>query len=759
MVSAAKLRKLTGNDQVNPSNARVTWQEVVYDTDSWADLANDELVVPAGLGITHVRILAQVRWDPATATNTTTVAIVDGDAATLTPSVADKRTVGFTTSHLQQVVSPLIPVSAGDRFEVLAAATQATIDSDFDQSSFSIEGYAVGTSPLTVQETDGDPVVSGVSVINVPPGSLTDEGGGSITLDFATGGSGGGGIGQIPSSGTVWSPFLAPASGTQYDDEFVAGVAVTGTLAQGGWSVWDEGGQASIIETHADGGGLRMSNFGNTSTGDIQFFGIYKDIPTESLWEAITYVSIGSTDTLSAGRSLRVGFGLFDDVAGNPGTTDFVFMGLLADSTGFSIVRETFDDWDDETPSNTDIITDGGDLMYPGVFLKISARDGNNDSFDLHYSFDGYGWGTFSWYPYPLPFDIDQIGIIANNANSSSLNNFTAKFFRIDPRFLGSGSRGIPILGNYIDPTGGGGGVEDPLTIGTINVTDSLTISGVPVPLEGGSGGGSTTASGGYFDPMAPPTYPSPFDDEFDQFTDDADGEAFTLDPDPVWTQWDPGGNLRMRNQYGEGVSEAGFGFSHVGNATPTWNGYIRPLADMAATTSGGQSYWFDVHVSMAERHDIRGLGGVIIGGDLISSPTTEKFIYVALENNASLGSENNSQYQIRWSTNGVDYNDAITTNSSTTDSSGPLQTDMHLRIMYDGLSNQYSALYSTDGRAFSIVTQPQIASGTLNFTPHVVGIVGRGEDVSGGWLTRFSHFRFRKGNNRDIEGGCYHPI
>ena len=293
--------------------------------------------------------------------------------------------------------------------------------------------------------------------------------------------------------------------------------------------------------------------------------------------------------------------------------------------------------------------------------------------------------------------------------------------------------------------------------VSTIKVTDgTLTDDGggiVSIETGGATIGGiPTTASGSYWSSDAPPEYPTPFDDEFDTFTDNPTGTGKNDNISDVWTQFNPGGNLSFDHLFaGDGVSEMGLGMGHLGNATPTWNGFARPIAPMVATASGGQNYWFETKISMGEREGITGLGGIFIGGDVINNPTTEEILYIALENNHLTVK---SESVIRHVSNGVLYNSSIGTSASVTSKSGPQTSAIYLRIQYDGLSNGYAAMYSTDGLAWSYPQDTLIGSGTLNFTPTTVGLIGRAEDTFGSWQTNFPFFRFRLDDDRNAGTG-----
>ncbi len=60
-------------------------------------------------------------------------------------------------------------------------------------TSLTVSGIPVSTGTLTVRETDSDPLVTNVTTIVVTTGTLTDDGGGQVTIDTSGFGGGGGG--------------------------------------------------------------------------------------------------------------------------------------------------------------------------------------------------------------------------------------------------------------------------------------------------------------------------------------------------------------------------------------------------------------------------------------------------------------------------------------------------------------------------------------------------------------------------------------
>jgi hypothetical protein len=356
-----------------------------------------------------------------------------------------------------------------------------------------ITGGGGGGSALTVKEADGVPSVASVDTIVVTNGTLTDDGGGQVTI--STGGGGGsGGLGQVAASGTIWMPEVAPANGTQYDDEFVQGTPASGTESI--WTLWDPGDNQLIFEN--DEAGLRMRN-GN-ATGE--WMGIFQDVPPDGAtgkWVAWAYVFHAAAGDLGSGYR-KVGIGLFQNADGAPTTSDFQFLGLTSSpGQDWAIERGGYTGYTDTTPSPSDYdkATLNG-IHLNGVFLRvIKTNDGVADhTWELSYSFDGVGWKSMT--SADPGFDVAQVGIICTNGAGTTLYRYGAKFFRIDDRYNGAGIRTATMRGNFLDPTGsgvGGGSSFDPSSNQTItgewDFNNSLTVSGVPVSTGGGGSASS----------------------------------------------------------------------------------------------------------------------------------------------------------------------------------------------------------------------------------------------------------------------------
>jgi len=107
----------------NNVSLNVAWDSVVSDTGGWADLGTDNtvLTVPAGLGISHVRVMAQVSWDTNGTGRRLHVLFKNGSQIDLANVIV--RTAGAGASAANsilsyQTMSPIIAASPGDTFGV-----------------------------------------------------------------------------------------------------------------------------------------------------------------------------------------------------------------------------------------------------------------------------------------------------------------------------------------------------------------------------------------------------------------------------------------------------------------------------------------------------------------------------------------------------------------------------------------------------------------------------------------------------------------
>lgn len=151
-----------------------------------------------------------------------------------------------------------------------------------------------GTS-LTVEEEDGAPSVSDVTIIKVSNGTLTDNGSGSVSI--STGGGGGGDV----ATDTIWDAKGDLAAGTGAD------TAQKLTVGSNGQYMIAASGQTTGLQW-VTGGRVLISSATPTSTGTVSF----TSIPSSYSKIIIEYVARG---TQSAGSTSM-------DVTLNNDTTD-----------------------------------------------------------------------------------------------------------------------------------------------------------------------------------------------------------------------------------------------------------------------------------------------------------------------------------------------------------------------------------------------------------------------------------------------------
>jgi hypothetical protein len=150
-------------------------------------------------------------------------------------------------------------------------------------------GGGGGGSALTVQELDGTPSDTAVTVIKVPNGSLTDNGAGDVTLGYEPGLGNPGTNGYVLSSTTAGvRSWVAQSGGGGSDplttarvtEEFVGNGATSGTLGTHSWS--SSGGTIASVASEAHHPGIIRRSTGGTS-GTV----------------AVTYLNnVGSSDLL-----------------------------------------------------------------------------------------------------------------------------------------------------------------------------------------------------------------------------------------------------------------------------------------------------------------------------------------------------------------------------------------------------------------------------------------------------------------------------
>lgn len=116
--------KRTANLSISSSvsNVAVTWSVSDVDTSTfWSAGAPTRLTIPAG--VTRVRLRANVRWDSASATGIRQITLFK-NGATLAGRFSQIVNASAGTQFTDQnAASPVLPVTAGDYFELIAYQT------------------------------------------------------------------------------------------------------------------------------------------------------------------------------------------------------------------------------------------------------------------------------------------------------------------------------------------------------------------------------------------------------------------------------------------------------------------------------------------------------------------------------------------------------------------------------------------------------------------------------------------------------------
>ncbi len=275
--------------------------------------------------------------------------LLDGFVTTVSGIFSESLTVsgvpvqigaGGSSSTLQDAYDNgdgTISIAVGKPFALTGTGELTAVTGTFSQSltvsGLPVQIAAVAPSSLTVKEQDGSPSVSNVTTIQVSDGTLTNEGGGIISL--TTGGGGSGGADPVSISGTGTSYFVPdapplPSSATVFNDEFDQNPIQTLKIGKGvpldsgKWTLFDPDG-ARNNNGVLDGVFMDGLHFlVNTSTNDDTWVGEFQDIPTENSWQIVTKVGFGMDDNVANLNDI-IRIGLFignDDLIDNPTTAD-----------------------------------------------------------------------------------------------------------------------------------------------------------------------------------------------------------------------------------------------------------------------------------------------------------------------------------------------------------------------------------------------------------------------------------------------------
>jgi hypothetical protein len=365
--------------------------------------------------------------------------------------------------------------------DIAASGTITAPSGIFDTLTVSGQLVATGTgggSALTVEEQDGVPSVSDVTTIKVTNATLTDEGGGVVSID--TGGTGGGGGGELTTSGMWFNVHAVPEDPSPYSDFFddnSTNPTLSGShpINWDKWTQWDVdavSGTTSSQTMTAYGGGngtvkhdsnmMRITHDSSTTGG---WTGVYQDAPPGSF--TIT-TRVGIQSTFQSNVDIRMGIFMADDLAGAPSTSDLYSASLYHvptaytnDSVGAGLYSQVEGAlWTDYNSISTEWTTAAG--PYPGIssWLRINYNSSSMVA-ETSISEDGITWKKLS--NETLAFTPSHIGFGIQKGSGASAVSAVFEFFAVHDS-----------LNNRGDPSGYG--------------------RLVPVVISGSTGGGSVPA-------------------------------------------------------------------------------------------------------------------------------------------------------------------------------------------------------------------------------------------------------------------------
>jgi len=427
----------------------------------------------------------------------------------------------------------------------LSASSSAPTPSDFvvwerdlTSSGVNVSGTVTGStgSALTVEEQDGIPSVSDVTTIKVTNSTLTDEGGGVVSID--TGGSGGGG-GSLTTSGSWFNVHAKPITMHPRSDFFddnsgqvilEDGVTASGTheLDWGKWRLWDVDtvSGTSLGSTNDARNGIRSDGILSTDTNHMRiqhdastnngWVGVYQDVPASGVdsvnGDYTITARISQLNTFNTNSDFRIGIFVADDLDGAPSTSDLVYVGLhhinaIATTGNYSQYQSAL--WTDYNSISTAAATTAGPFPGNSVWVRINLN-ASNLRLETSISEDGIHFREFqrinpiSFTPSHMGFGV-QLGVAG--AETGSFEMFAVSDDNLRGNAAGYG-RMVPVITSASGTVGGGGGgglevAVESLTASGSALTGDVTLEGLgSVSLHPSgqtiviSGGGVTTGGG-----------------------------------------------------------------------------------------------------------------------------------------------------------------------------------------------------------------------------------------------------------------------
>jgi len=643
--------------------------------------------------------------------------------------------------------------------DILASGTILAPSGIFTQS-LTVSGLPVSTaggggSALTVEEADGSPSVANVDTIVVSNDTLTDDGGGQVTI--TTGGTGG------TTSGTFYMADAPPLLPTSFNDEFDD----SNFNADSKWTLWDED-AALDNTTELEEGFVRLEANG---VGGQGWIGYFQDAPIGvdfGLYAKVSYVGLNNLTS-----SPRVGIFFAEDLGANPATGNLYSLSLLHSTDTASSIEES--EWTDFNSQGT---TTSDASRQPGtwVYLRL-AYDFSSGNLKASYSWDGTGWTQMATSAGSEAGGLGAVGGLLSKIGFGFIHTSASQidvqwhFFRVQ---LGAAefNRQAPLRGQNMpvpgSGSGGGGGGSNidsvnAITSGDITIdgagTVTVTTAGQAITVSGaestGSSGEAISISGtslSYFVPDAPPASGTTVNDEFDQNPTQELGAALGVPIDSKWTLFDVDGLINDTGNLA-GIFADGFHMQtddagaantivayHQDAPSASWQ-IVTKVGLSPAAGSGGTSISGDIRI------------GLFIGtDDIVSDAANADIITCSVRVHAdndiwSIGYE-------EW----TDYNSVTTTRAAlhqmeavslaAPEDNIVLPDGIYLKIGYRSSDGRVDVGYSLDGLAFTDLVA-SVTAHTLGTSVTKFGFFKTSSNLASSNPT--AHFQFFRLN--DIDG------
>ena len=255
------------------------------------------------------------------------------------------------------------------RLNIIGTSDALIEDSDNDEVRIIL---ASSVAPLTIKEVDGSPNVTDVEVIRVSNGTLTNDGGGQVTID-TTGGGGGSGSGTLPIQ------------------EKRADSTNTNSLAASLGTAPTNGNLMILISVHEDGGNISSitqtnvtwSKLAESTASTSPHVEIWKGVVAASAGTSIT-VAYSSTSFSAWVASEWTGYsGTLDQSASRNSTTDNTarhYIPFITPTSASALVVAGC-----STANNTNGFTD----VAGPLIAFISALGGSGNTIAACYAFPG----------------------------------------------------------------------------------------------------------------------------------------------------------------------------------------------------------------------------------------------------------------------------------------------------------------------------------------------------------------------------------